>query len=386
MRIASRTRVLTLLLALLSVPLHAQGDAPGRAKGWAIGGDLFAAPGGLVGPTAEYRLKQWKHAALDARFDALFALDSEGGSSRKGTDRSLPDPHALFLKSIGLRWTVSLSDDLFGLVTASVADVRWALPRETRFTTGRIGLGSGLVLNQHGDAVELRVEALAAPGGSTAALVMGFRHSTRGPTPANPERELGGAGERTFRGDLRRTVSRFNFDGPTSFDGESRIGGGRGIAPGLSIRQRVARQFSVEAGVALVEKGYANNSSVRMQYAEVPLIANLELSRADRRFQWFVGGGLAPALLLSCEETNAALFGSASTNCGPTRLGTNVSQNFHELDLSRELRFGTRLRVGPGRIVGLVSTSTSLRNIDSANRERTTHTVGSWGIGYERSF
>lgn len=375
------------LAALALSSLTAQGQqAPGRLS---VGSELIAGPGAVFGPTLGFRILQREHTALDAQFDALWQVGSEGPRAcRNSLDCDTPRPaSAAQLTALGLRWTLEISDDIYGVVAASLSDVRWAQPRETRFTSGRIGMGNGVIINRYGDAVELRVDAINTPDGSDFAFALGYRRVPRRAAAAEPARQLGGLRERTVRTDLRRTVSRVNFEVPGDYD--AKVSGNRGIAPAVSVRQRTASRISVEGGLALVEKGYGKSENLRMDYAELSLLANLEFSRPEARLQWFVGGGLAPALLLSCSESNAALYGSVSQRCGETRLGTNEPQDYSKFDLSRELRAGARFRVGPGRIVGLLSTSTSLLNVNPGSaspREKTTHTVGSWGIGYERSF
>ncbi len=374
--------------ALAQVPAQVpppQPSPPAQPTGrWSFGTDVLGGAGGVaLGPAVGFRLKQWQRSALDAQAEAMWQANAWQPAVCRLTcpDR---DPWVSRIAGLGLRWTTELSGPVYGVVTASLADVQWAKPTRERLQTGRVGMGNGVVLNDRGDALEFRVEAFNSPEGRDYAVAFGLRRTPLVNAAPRERRRLGALGERTVRTDLRRTRSRMDFESSGGFYGK--IGGGRGIAPGVSLRQRVHRFWSVEGGAAYVEKGYGRDETLRMNYVELPVLANLELLPVHSRVQGFISAGLVPAVLESCTERNAALYGNQAQSCGSVRAGTTIPQEFRRFDLAREFRVGARVHVGAGRVVGMFTGSKSLVSVDGANSGASYHTVGSWGIGYERAF
>lgn len=391
-------RLLTAVLAsglALGQPAFAQVPAPQSAPQpspqpaqstgrWSLGADALVGTGLAAGPSLGFRVKQWQRSALDAQVEAMWQVEDYGPTVCK---RTCPPPSAAVARvaAVGLRWTTELEGPFYGILTASVADMQWAKPTRELQRTARFGMGNGAVFNERGDAVEFRVETFNSPRGREYSVTLGARRTPSPDAQPRERRRLGVIGERTLRTDLRRTRSRVDFDFGT-FSGTT--GGGRGIAPGISIRQSLHRMWSVEAGAAYVEKGYGRDETLRMNYVEFPVLANLELLPVHSRLQWFVSAGLAPAVLESCTERNAAVYGDQAQRCGRVRAGTNFPQDLRRFDISREFRTGARVKVGAGRVVAMFSGSSGLINVDAAGgrSERTFHRVSSLGLGYERAF
>lgn len=172
-----------LVLVALSLTAFAVSDLPAQAAPSGrlfLGSELATGAGRLLGPIVGLHLAQRGRTSLEVQLDAAWQLEGDLESIRSCNGCEIDyTPAVAQLTALGIRGILDVTDNIYGVATTSLAHSIWWQPRRERITSGRLGAGAGVVLNRLGDAVELRVDAVAAPHGHETFVVLGYRRVTR---------------------------------------------------------------------------------------------------------------------------------------------------------------------------------------------------------------
>lgn len=158
----------------------------------------------------------------------------------------------------------------------------------------------------------------------------------------------------------------------------------------VGVRDRVHRRLSLVVDLQYASKGFNRTTpTVHSSFLEMPVLALWELSSQARPTQFFLGAGVAPAVMLRCVRFYVGINGPHEDSCGESSDGGNQMEAFRHWDVSQEWRVGVRRGVGAGRLVGLLRVSSSLLDQQpgaASEGVSTRNFVTGWSLGYERAF